>query len=831
MRLASRAQTRHSGQVTVSAGEFYRRARDHLNAGRNAAARRDLARAAARTDDPDLRARIAGSTAALVIRQGDPAEAERLVRDALEREGLAPETRAMLHGQLGLLALERGALDEAVVELDLGIAGTGDDRDLRPAMLNNRSVAHMQSGALDKAVDDLERAVEDYLAAGEELRAAMAMHNAGYISLLSGDLVKALREMARARVVLEPTSAVNVAICDLDRAEVLRDAGMAGDAERGLRDVAQVFAAHRMPQARGEAEFHLARSLLAHAPIAAAGAAAKASRIFRRVESTWWAVRAEGVRLRALLSAASLTPPAARAPSHADIDRVAASLEQYGLASESLALRLSFELWRARAVGIADAAPVRVPRDAPIPVRLLAYEVRSARAAAAGRGPAARRHAAAGLDALADWQASFGSLDLASSLLLHGTRLIKAGIAAATASSRPDVIFDWSERARHLGIQSVPLRPPPDPELAAELAELRMLRADVGSSDWMAHPRARALSERVRERQWQVQGVGVSRERLSLDRFRDALDDATAYLTYLYDGQSLVALAVAGSTARVVRIEDWADVRSSLAALRADLDMSAAVRSGPLAASVETSLTARLAAVSRSLVAPVERVLDGRRIVLTIPGILGGLPWGMLPALRGRPMTIATSASHWAERPAHTQPAMVGFAVGPRVARGEEEVLRAAAHWRVSRIIAGASVADVTGLAEQADLLHVAAHGRHSRDHPLFSGLDLADGTLFGYDIDLVARVPDVVVMSSCEVGRSTVRGGEEAIGMTRIWLHAGTACVIAAPVTVADDVACELLGAMHGHLAAGLAPAEALAAATNETGVVSPFLAHGSGF
>ena len=66
---------------------------------------------------------------------------------------------------------------------------------------------------------------------------------------------------------------------------------------------------------------------------------------------------------------------------------------------------------------------------------------------------------------------------------------------------------------------------------------------------------------------------------------------------------------------------------------------------------------------------------------------------------------------------------------------------------------------------------------------------------------------------------------------MTRIWLHAGTRCVIAAPVIVADDVACELLGAMHEGLAAGEAPAEALAAASERTGIVAPFQAHGAGF
>ena len=137
----------------------------------------------------------------------------------------------------------------------------------------------------------------------------------------------------------------------------------------------------------------------------------------------------------------------------------------------------------------------------------------------------------------------------------------------------------------------------------------------------------------------------------------------------------------------------------------------------------------------------------------------------------------------------------------------------------------------MTELASQVDVLHIAAHGRHAAENPLFSGLELADGTLFGYDIDLIPRLPGTVVLSACEVGRSSVRWGEEAIGMTRVWLHAGTRCVIAAPVVVADDIACELLGAMHVGLAAGRSPSEALAAASERTGIIAPFQAHGAGF
>jgi CHAT domain-containing protein len=167
------------------------------------------------------------------------------------------------------------------------------------------------------------------------------------------------------------------------------------------------------------------------------------------------------------------------------------------------------------------------------------------------------------------------------------------------------------------------------------------------------------------------------------------------------------------------------------------------------------------------------------------------------------------------------------------VARANEEVAAAADAWRGARTLGGgsATVDEVVRVARGVDVLHVAAHGRHSADNPMFSGLELADGTLFGYDIDLIERVPQTVVLSACEVGRSSIRWGEEAVGMTRIWLHAGTTSVVAAPVVVADDDACELLSAMHEGLATGVAPSVALAEASARTGIVAPFQVHGAGF
>ena len=133
---------------------------------------------------------------------------------------------------------------------------------------------------------------------------------------------------------------------------------------------------------------------------------------------------------------------------------------------------------------------------------------------------------------------------------------------------------------------------------------------------------------------------------------------------------------------------------------------------------------------------------------MTAPGVLNGIPWAMLPGMRGRAFTLAV-LGHSMGRASRCRVRRATVArvspSDPRVARGKEEAVRRGrglerrgdADGRPRRRCGA-----VTDLASRVDVLHVAAHGRHAVDNPLFSGLELADGALFGYDIDLMPDVP-----------------------------------------------------------------------------------------
>ena len=816
--------------MPLSAIELHRRGVEAANARRFTQARRALDSASARTDDPDLRARIDGTVAYVLAQTGEPASAEELCRHALGRNGLRAVTVALLSGQLGTLLMHGGRLDEAETALTRAIdtlTAIGEETTELANCLMNRSVVRMQQRELDTCIEDLRRAVAVYEANDDEEPLAEARHNLGYAALLGGDLVTALTQMTQSRPKLAAISDLAAAISDLDRAEVLRDAGLTTEAEALLGQVATQFGAQRMRQARGEAEFHLARSLLRHDPAAAERAARTAARRFAALANDGWAARADAVRLEARQRARPHRPIDA-----SEFDRTAKALDRAGFRTEATGLRLS-----ARRDGTG-----RLPRlddTAPTPLRLHAHEVRAARAASAGRDREALRAAADGLDLLTTWQQSFGALDLQASVAMHGNDLMFAGLSAAARLRDPATLFEWSERARHLSQQVAPVRPPHDESLAVDLAELRMLRAELAGADWTTDARVRALRDRVRERQWASTGSGGTRERLGLAEATALLDPGTAVLSYVFTGSALHGIVASAAGATVVDLS-WSRAHAALDGLRADLDMAALTRGGLMGAVTERALLARLALLDAELLDPLRLAAPAaERLAITVPGVLAGVPWAMLPGMGGVPFTVATSVSRLLAAP--PRPAVrattVGFAAGPRVARAGEEVERAATAWQrtglTPQTLEGgqATVAAVTELAATTDVLHIAAHGRHAVDNPLFSGFELDDGILFGYDVDLIPRVPATVILSACELGRSSVRWGEEALGMTRVWLHAGADCVIAAPVAVPDDVAGELLSAVHTGLAEGAAPAVALARAAVDTGLSAPFQCHGDGF
>jgi CHAT domain-containing protein len=138
-----------------------------------------------------------------------------------------------------------------------------------------------------------------------------------------------------------------------------------------------------------------------------------------------------------------------------------------------------------------------------------------------------------------------------------------------------------------------------------------------------------------------------------------------------------------------------------------------------------------------------------------------------------------------------------------------------------------AGVAD--GTLTGARCLHVATHGHSvadedSRDAPMESTLELADGPIDGFEIAAAGLRSEVVVLAACDAGQLAISGrgmteqpGDELFGLPAAFLESGCGSVLA-PVWPADDNAtAELITAFHRHLAAGQPADLALAAAQRE--------------
>ncbi len=809
------------------------RARHAANIGNHLRADRYLAQAAGLTDDVDLHAQVEITRAYVEAETGDPVGGIERCLKILDREDLSRETAGKAWQQLGLLRMRIGESDAAMDAFARAVSVLPPGiEDLGFALLNRGNV-HLQRREPELAAADFQAARDELDLPGFEVDRAMAEHNLGYTRLLTGDLVGAIQMIEEAAPVLSPLSAVNRATVEQDRAEILTAAGRPREAARALEEAARAYGSRRLRTYQAECELTLAWTMLREDPARARVVARRAARRFRDQASPARELGAEAAALVAEIAGGRRERSLL-----ARVDTVSAALQANGLQYDATVLRLQGARLAVARGELDDARArlrrVRVGDGSPVTTRLLWREVRAELARARGDKWHAREHVRAGLSDLHAWQSSFGSLDLQSTLVGHGRDLASQGLEIAIENGDPGLVFEWSERARTLVGRVSPVRPPTDAQVAQDLSELRVLQGEQPAPRTPEARRVEELRTRVRQRRWYAEGAGEVSEPTDLERLRSALEeDDAALVALVVVANRITALVCSPDHSIVVDLGPLGSLRDKLDGLTADLTMAAGHRDDALAVPLRAALRSRLQVVGDQLVAPLVDLLGERRVVLTPSGALAGTPWSLLPGMVGRPLTIPPSATRWLELRSGPAPQTVGLVAGPNVERGHEEVTRAAAAWSSARVLLGeeATAPHVAELAEQVDVLHLAGHGRHTGENPLFSAVELVDGPWFGYDIDELRRTPSTVVLSACELGRVSVRYGEEAIGMSAAWLHAGARTVLSSPVLIADDIACDAMARWHALVAAGAAPADALAQVSASEDDVVPMLSFGAGW
>ncbi|GGM41731.1 CHAT domain-containing protein [Promicromonospora citrea] len=781
-----------------------------------------------------------------------------LLEDGDARAGSAPPQArqvfaAVVDGARGLLLQRAGRLHEATAAFDrvLALADRLPVRDRATALLN-RGAAAIEVGRLDRALADFDACHELAMGADLASTASLALHNTGFVRYALGDLPGALRAMAAARAV-DPERSDGV--LDIGRGAVLYEAGLLEDAEQVLTQAISRMVVPGRAHHRAEAEYFRARCLLAlHRWEEARASAAFARRYYVGVGHPQRAAIARVTELEAILlpvrRGEAPVPADARRRAEQAVEAAEAGDEvdpllgqRPGLTGRFVAAQwylLADDVAAARAV--LDDLPARID-EAPLSTRIQRQTVLAQIAFASGDRAAGVDAVTAGLGLLADHRMGLGSLESVTAAAVHGVDLQWTDVRAALATGRPDEIFEAVERGRATFAGMGGTAAPDEPAVGALVTEARGLVArarGLGAKEAVAEraqlfERSRRLLAVARERAWHRTGAeeGVVKQRAA------RAEEVRALLAARGDGAVLADFLVVDGVLRCVRIDahgarllelgPLSDVTERIARTRADLGVCVNDLVPPaLRAAARRSLDRNLAALDALLATPLEAAASlyvaGRDPVI-------GVPWTALPSRRGLRTTLRTYVAHGRTpaRPGARHRLLAAH--GPGVTLGASEVLAVGRTWPGATVLTGATAtADAvrTALATH-DVVHLATHGRHDADNPLFASIDLADGPLFAHELDST-RVPgSVVILSACEVGGSSQVVGGEVLGLTSVLLRLGARAVVAAVAPLSDAAAARVMPRFHEHLRRTDDPEAALAAALADEPEPAPLVCFGS--
>ena len=829
-------------EIDARVRELHKRGVEATNSGRPVAGAQALRAGlllvgwpdATRTAPPDwpewasLTARLLGSLAATEVAQGNSDLSFTLLDSA---ESLVPpEERGILLQHRGLMMALVGRMDEALACLDDAIPllrHAGEQLVLTRTLLN-RGMLHQIAGRVRLAVADLEQCEQVATAMGGvgdglPRTIAKAAHGRGQCLVLTGDIPGALREFDKAgRVYAEQGGVGMLPVLAADKARALLAAGLPTEAAAELDVALERFPGLRMNQEHAEAELTRARVALALGDAATGRSwAVRAERRFERRGNATWAAVAALTKLRADFVARRRLSAVASGSAELAIRLKALGLPNDGEVAELLAARANI------ALGLFEEARGHLGgRDrtgAPLETRLLRRLALAELGAATGETRKTFANARAGLTVLREHRGRFGSVDLQTGATLLGGALAEAGLAAALEQGSPPVVYRWLERSRAQAFQIRPVHRPADSATVDAVAELRLLAQQVrlAELDGRKEPEMRRrcvqLERDIRAKGWQLDGTGEYHAPAGLGELSAELAVAnSAGISFLSDRGRLRALVISGGKPSMVGLGDAATVFEAIARLHSDLDALCGRRlPAALDKVIRSSVRSQQQMLAKHLLEPLMPLVGDLDVVLMPTGALSAVPWGLLPGLRGRPVTVTPSPSAWLAAKLGEPPAKRPLLIaGPELEHASDEVAKLAEIYPEAVVLQGemATVEATLKALDGSTSVHLAAHGHHEQENVLFSRLDLVDGPLMAYDIHQLNAAPDHVVLSACDVGQTVVRTGDEVLGFTAALLYSGCKTVVSSVARVDDQAAEAVMVAYHRALTRGYAPARALA-------------------
>lgn len=734
-----------------------------------------------------------------------------LVMAGRAREGLAELDLAARHARgapLARIQLRRahvlnvlGRHDEALDDLRKALAVVRQSGDVlwQARILSNRSLVHLTLGALGKADDDARAAELLFDQLGQALESAQAGHNRGIVAARRGDIPAALRLLDRAALryadlgVLEPDLVI-------DTGQALLAAGLATEAvdaaATALND------GRRQPVKAAELLLFASAAGLADGQLEAArGWAERAHRMFLAQHRPTWQARA-----RLLAGQSRFTSGERSARLQATLAEAATALEGFGSPESAMAHLLAGQVARHRGddVGATShfaAAAAHRRRGAPL-TRATGWLA----AALQDGDPRARLRACGrGLDALDEHLDAFGAAEFRATATSHGRNLAEVAIDVATRHGTPRAMLLWTERWRATALAQPAVLPTPDPRLEHSVGVSRDAARRPGAYGAKHEGELRRL-------RLQVSGGRTTRPRFDPGALLAALGQTRMVVLVPTAGMLQALVAADGRVTRhVVGPVDVATREVEFA--RFELRRVAHARR-PTSPSTQARQRDLL---QQALLGPVVRRLGDGPVVVVPPASLHPAPWGLLPALSDRAVSVAPSATSWLRatgRPSSGR--AVSLVLGPGLPSGAVEIANLARVHPTSLVLGGeagtapARVDDVLNSLSGAWLAHLAAHGTFRADSPMFSSLAMDDGPLFVHDLDRMQHPPHRVVLSACDTGVAGPVGADELLGLVSSLLRLGTVGVLASVVPVNDAASVPFMVAVHEALVSGESMAKA---------------------
>jgi tetratricopeptide (TPR) repeat protein len=761
------------------------------------------------------------SLAFVLNRRGETRRALREVEAALNDLDGVERARAL--AQRAAIFQQLGRYDDALAAYRTALPLLRDAGDVISVqrVLSNRAIVQVFRSNLSAARADLLEARQLCADAGLDLQGAFVEENLGFVATREGDVPAALRHFDEAehRYRALGTSAGSVLV---DRAELLLAVRLVTEARETAEQAVRELSDEKRQLALPEAQLLLASATLRCGDAdRAATIAREALNAFSLQGRQQFAVLARFGILRCMAESSS-----ADSLRLSEVARTASALSDAGWGPSALEAHLIAARLATRRDQTARAEHhLRIAsgwrRRGPAAVRAAGWYAEALARSSTNDRRGASRAIAAGLRILDEYRATLGATELRARVSGHRRDLTELGLRIAMERRDARGVFRWAERGRATHLLLRPIRPPDDDVLAGFLVRLRAAVADLEDAKAAEMPTARLLREQVElERKIrdhsrrQDRDGGQSVDQIDVTAIVSAITN-TALVEYVeLDGQ-FWALVVAHGQVKLRQLCPTADVSSLLSHLPFALRRLG--RDESSASPTSERLRRAVLVLQQRLLDPVLPLVGDQSLVVVPTGELQSLPWSLLPACAGRPVSVAPSATVWLEaRRRKSRTGAVLLAAGPQLPGARREVAAISRLHPSALTLLGdaATTAAVTDGLGRSSLAHIAAHGDFRAENPLFSSLRLADGPLTVYDLEALDHVPGIVILAACDSAQSLRSAGDELLGLTATFLSMGSAVMVGTVMPIPDAQAERLMLLLHRGLLGGLPVAGALAAA-----------------